>query len=473
LTIRPLDQKSEQTLIARLLDDTATDDDIALLVEQNTPAAVDAVLKRLAVQPYLLWRLSEFVRKSAPCDSWTWISALVGSSGNEIEQPLAREMVTAFGERCPAVVADLRRVVADRSQQPNARRHAAQLLGRFRRPEDVRLLIAALREPANIREEASARAGAVEGLADIGGNEATAALIEALEDPKRSLIHVELAAALGRAGSLDAVPALVRQLDSPDSYLVLRAIISLRQLGARSATPDLLRLLTHQNPTLRAYAASALQEIADGSIQEEMQTALSDRDETVQVAAMYYLAKHGDSSFAPVFESRAGATRQPIQEAARTGLHYLGTPSSVEKVRPFIEAENEAVRRSTVVALELLTFRTWAPSKGTDELRPKDFDAWWKADRARPRRAWAIEALQRSSTPDPVVWSPRRLEKIRALEYLGPTEGSDAHTGVHNTNAGSRLEHSHQSRAGLCAVRQNAPRGSSSVSSTGDTSRRV
>lgn len=192
----------------------------------------------------------------------------------------------------------------------------------------------------------------------------------------------------------------------------------MRQRQARSATPDLLRLLAHPNATLRSYAASALGEIADGSIQKEMQAALSDRDENVQVSAMYYLAKHGDSSLAPIFENRIGATRQTIQEAARTGLHYLGTPSSVEKVRPFIESDSEAVRRSTVVALELLTFRTWAPQKGTDELRPADFDAWWRTDRTRSRRAWAIEALERPGASVLMPWVPRNSEKIKALDYL-------------------------------------------------------
>jgi HEAT repeat protein len=149
-----------------------------------------------------------------------------------------------------------------------------------------------------------------------------------------------------------------------------------------------------------------------------MQAALADPDENVQVAAMLYLAKHGDSSLAPIFESRAGATHQSVQEAARTGLHYLGTPASVEKVRPLIESRSEAVRRRAVVALELLTFCTWAPQKGTDELRPADFDAWWQTERQRTRRAWAIEALERPSPPDVVMWSPRGQEKIRALEYL-------------------------------------------------------
>jgi HEAT repeat protein len=418
LTVRPLDQESERTLIARLFNETATYDDVSLLIEQNTPRTVDALLKRLGGEPDVLLLLSAFLRHRAPCESWSSISTLVGSSGNRIEQPGAREIVTAFGERCPAVLADLRRVLDDRSQPPNARRHAALLLGRFRKPEDAPRLTYAMRAPADSVWEVGARAGAVEGLAEIGGEEATAALIETLRDRSSSRIHVDIVRVLARIDRPEVIPALVAQLGSSDSNVVVRAILGLRQRQARTATADLVRLLAHPNATLRVYAASALGDLADGSIQQEMQAALADPDENVQAAALFYLAKHGDSSLAPIFESRAGAGRQQIQEAARTGLHYLGTPASVEKVRPLIESRSEAVRRSTVLALELLTFRTWTPEKGTDELHPADFNAWWQTERKPSRRSWAIEALERPSPPDPLVWSPRRAEKIRALEYL-------------------------------------------------------
>lgn len=210
LTIRPLNQETEQRLIARLVNDTATENDISLLIEQNTPTAVGALLKRLAARTHLLWRLDAFLRKVAPCESWQSLSKLIGASDNTIEQPLAREMMTVFGERCPIVLSDLRRVLTDRSQPPNARRHAALLLGRFRRAQDVPALIAAMRAPADNVWEVGARSGAVDGLAEIGGDAAAAALIETLDDPESSRIHVDIARVLGGLDRADVIPALVK-----------------------------------------------------------------------------------------------------------------------------------------------------------------------------------------------------------------------------------------------------------------------
>jgi HEAT repeat protein len=265
--------------------------------------------------------------------------------------------------------------------------------------------------------ECRARDGAALALGDIGGDHARTALIEAFQDPANQSIHDSIADALGRVGGPGAAAALAAQLGSSDQSLVLRAMHSLRQLNAQSAVPDLVRLLKHRNATIRASAASVLDTIADGSIQAEMKAVLADPDVHVQSSALFYLAKHGDSSLAPIFEERAGATHQYIREAARRGLHTLGTASSVQTIRPLLESESEVIRRSTVAALEQLTFRPWQQRDGT-EMRPADLDAWWRTEGGKSRRDWAAEALERPSTASPVSWSPDRTAKGSALGYL-------------------------------------------------------
>ena len=421
LTIRPLAEDAERTLIARVRGGKATDEDFTMLGAQNTPAANQALIEYLTRQPEYVWRFVRVIQERGDCQVWTAISGLVGSSGNHIEQPLLKDSLLAIGARCPAMLTDLRRRLADRSQPPDVRRHAAVVLGKFRQQEDVPVLIAAMRNrayvPVNDREW-SARAGAVQALADIGGDEAGTALIETLKDPGFAGIHHSITVFVSRLGTPAASAALVSQLDSSNADIVIRATLGLSQLKAKSATPDLIRLMRHRNPTIRLYAALALRQIADDSIQSEMRAALADPSLDVQVQALWYLAMHGDSSLAPLFEERAGSPNQSIRDMARKGLHRFGTTESVGKVRPLIESKAEVVRRSTTLALELLTFRTWQPPNGAEELRPGDFDAWWKANTQQSRQVWAMEALERPATTNVMMWWPPRFEKTRALEYL-------------------------------------------------------
>jgi HEAT repeat protein len=130
------------------------------------------------------------------------------------------------------------------------------------------------------------------------------------------------------------------------------------------------------------------------------------------------LALHGDASLVPLFEARLRSSNQYIREMGRLGLLRVGTSESVANVRPLIESPNEAVRRATTLALELITFKTWQPENGTQELRPADFDMWWEANRRKSRRDWAMEALGRPGTSSARPWRPPRNEKIGALEFL-------------------------------------------------------
>ena len=266
--------------------------------------------------------------------------------------------------------------------------------------------------------ETRARRGAVEGLADVGGEEARTALVEVLSDPQFSQLHHSVVIFLPRIQSQESVPVLISQLGSGNADLVMRAIVGLQQLEARSAIPDLVQLLHHRNASVRIYAASTLRVIADGNIQVEMRTAANDPDEAVQVPALWYLALHGDASLAPLFEARLRSSNQYIREMGRRGLQRVGTPESVTNVRPLIESPSEAVRRNTTLVLELITFKTWQPQNGAQELRPADFDMWWEANRRKSRGDWAMDALGRPSTAGASWWWPPRHEKIRALEFL-------------------------------------------------------
>jgi hypothetical protein len=105
------------------------------------------------------------------------------------------------------------------------------------------------------------------------------------------------------------------------------------------------------------------------------------------------------------------------QETREQSAILLGTFRQRRDV-PLLISADEAVRRNATLVLELITFKTWQPQNGTQELRPADFDGWWEANRRKSRRDWAMDALGRPSTASPSPWWPPRHEKIRALEYL-------------------------------------------------------
>jgi HEAT repeat protein len=420
LTIRPLPSPAENALIARVRTAGASDRDFMLVAAQNSPATNAAVIEYLSRQPENLWRFSRWIRDRGDCRAWTAISPAIGSISHDMLQPLLTDTLLALGARCPTMLDDLRQRLADPGQSPETREQSAVLLGKFRQRKDVPLLIAAMRGgsfPWTDRET-RARSGAVQGLADVGGEEARIALVEALRAPRFSKLHHSIVVFLPRIHTQESVPVLISQLSSRNADVVIRAILGLQQLQARSAVPDLVRLLHDRNATVRRYAASTLRVIADGNIQVEMRAAADDPDEGVQVPALWYLALHGDASLAPLFGVRLGSPNQDIREMGRLGLQRVGTSESVANIRPLIDSPNEAVRRNATLVLELITFKTWQPRNGTQELRPADFDTWWEANRHESRRDWAMEALGRPSTASASTWWPPRHEKIRALEFL-------------------------------------------------------
>ena len=420
LTIRPLPSQAEKALISRVLTGAASDEDFALVGAQNSPATNAAVIEYLSRQPEYLWRFSRWVRDRVDCRAWTAIAPAIGSSGNGMVQPLLADTMLALGARCPTMLDDLRQRLAEPAKSPETREQSAILLGRFRQRQDVPLLISAMRGASLpwTDRETRARSGAVEALADVGGDEARAALVEVLRAPQFSKLHHPVVVFLPRIHSQESVPVLVSQLSSSNATLVIRAILGLQQLQARSAIPDLVRLLHHRNATVRLYAASALRVIADGNIQTEMRAAADDPDEAVQVPALWYLALHGDASLAPLFEARLRSSNQYIREMCRLGLQRVGTSESVANLRPLIESPSETVRRNTTLVLELITFKTWQPQNGTQELRPADFDMWWEANRRKSRRDWAMDAIARPSSASAGAWWAPPSERIRALEYL-------------------------------------------------------
>jgi HEAT repeat protein len=111
------------------------------------------------------------------------------------------------------------------------------------------------------------RADAAEGLALLGGNESSLAIVRLLDDPD-PLVREAAARALGRFADDRAKPALLRAIDRGGTpHFVRAAIASLAQLPGEDVDEELLRLFDQpmQRSATRADAAEAIGRRAEPS----------------------------------------------------------------------------------------------------------------------------------------------------------------------------------------------------------------
>jgi HEAT repeat protein len=276
-----------------------------------------------------------------------------------------------------------------------ARRRAAEALGRIGNPDDVPLLIAVLRRdipglpPATNWYGDPVREGAARALGRIGGAQAAAALSEQLNDRTGNrFIMPVIVEELGRLNPPGVAEALARLLDSSDQTLLVRVLITLRQLRAPSAVPQLLAALTHPNSTVRIYASSALLDLGAVVAPSDLRPALDDRDGSVRANALFHLARHGDATSLPLFLRGITSDVQFEREASVEGIAKFGAAETFAPLRAALATTPETVAPYVSRALRQLTF---APIGGAKSLT--EWDGWWKTHAQRTRLQWAEEAL--------------------------------------------------------------------------------
>jgi HEAT repeat protein len=237
------------------------------------------------------------------------------------------------------------------------------------------------------------REGAVRALGRLGGAEAAAALSEQLNDRTGNrFIMPVIVEELGRLNPPGTAEALVRLLDSSDQSLLVRVLITLRQLRATSVVPQLLAALSHSNSTVRQYASSALLELGAAVAPSDMVPALDSPDGGVRAYALFHLARYGNATALPLFVRSITSELQFEREASVQGIAKFGTPDTFAPLRAALATAPQPVAPSISRALNLLTF---APIWGAKSLM--EWDAWWKTHAERTRLQWAQEALDAPS----------------------------------------------------------------------------
>ena len=267
-----------------------------------------------------------------------------------------------------------------------SRRRAAEALGRIGNPDDVPLLVAVLRgdiaglPPATNWYGDPAREGAARALGRLGGAQAAAGLFEQLNDPigNRFIMPV-IVEELGRLNPPGTAAALARLLDSSDQSVLVRVLVTLRQLRATSTVPQLLEALSHSNSTVRVYASRALLDLGGTVAPLDMRSALDDPDGNVRANALFHLARHGDVTSLPLFVRGLTSDVQFVREASVEGIARFGTPETFAPLRAALERAPGPGALYVEQALHRLTF---APISGSrvaermgrmvEEARPQD-----------------------------------------------------------------------------------------------------
>jgi len=222
-------------------------------------------------------------------------------------------------------------------------------------------------------------------------------LEQLLAEPPQAEVREAAANVLGRIGSADAVPALMKALDDPADNVRWFAVEGLRKLGAVQAVPRISEMLQKDRSAhVREVAASALGELGQPAGVPALRMALDDQNERVRqkaVAALLTLAS-GDYERMMVI---AGAFREKgLHSEARTVLsEVIKTYSGQAEMRSRLidaynvlaevesEQQDHAAAASTYQELDALV-------GGSPEVRRKVVNAY--LDAAEPARV--VDAVE-------------------------------------------------------------------------------
>jgi HEAT repeat protein len=204
------------------------------------------------------------------------------------------------------------------------RQAAIEALGTIADPTAVPLLLGAVKQADQVRDESGAsalRASAVEALGRIGAA-GTDALREALRDRHAKLRETAIAA-LGAAGGERAVAALAETLRDERSSVRQAGAAALARAGGSSAVPSLKDALAHKDPMTRRCAASALGTIDAPEAVAALRQALADREKSVRDSAVDALAAMGSRTAVAALVAELPAADRDLKAAIAARLKTL------------------------------------------------------------------------------------------------------------------------------------------------------
>ena len=197
------------------------------------------------------------------------------------------------------------------------------------------------------------RVEAVSALAEIGGEEASAALAAPLLDAD-PWVRQEAAYAIGATGGETAALTLQAAVADSDMHVRQAAIEALAYADAAASTRVLAVALHDPEPALRAQAVQVLGDLGGGGAIELLHQALNDRDREVRREAIYAFRRVGGDAAAEALRRAMADAHPDMRREAIRGLGALRSESVRPLVRQGLDDPDASVRQTARNVLDRL-----------------------------------------------------------------------------------------------------------------------
>jgi HEAT repeat protein len=208
-------------------------------------------------------------------------------------------------------------------------------------------LLAACNDP-----EFYVRDTALEGLGQLGGEDALPVFAKALEDHRLCVFATR---GLGNLGGEKAVTLLEKALADPDEILRQYAAEALGCAGGERAETLLEKALADPSPKVREGVAKALGDLGGETALTLLEKLLTDADSSVRVEAAHALSRVGVPRALDVLEAALTHADEQVREGAEHALYELGTPNLLVLVGHLLRNPSAKMRVLGVSKLTLST----------------------------------------------------------------------------------------------------------------------
>jgi HEAT repeat protein len=198
----------------------------------------------------------------------------------------------------------------------------------------------------------TARWKILEALGRLGGSQAVAILVDAVND-KDSRVAEEAVRGLGRLQVKDAVPALQQFAGGANGNLLQATLEALGDIGDRRAFPTLEQALAKPDKLIEIQANYALSKLGRKESIALLQGFLKNDpgDEKVGLMAGYYLVKLDNNKGLEHLEKMLKKPDSPLAPQAAEALGKSGNPRAVLVLTEASKAPDNAVRLAVTRAL--------------------------------------------------------------------------------------------------------------------------
>ena len=207
------------------------------------------------------------------------------------------------------------------SADEEERRNAVLMLGAMRDPATIAALRAALKDSAE-----RVRAAALAALGNLSDPTLAPVIATYLTKDKRTFVRKTAAYALGQVGGSEATAALIAGLRDKDMEVRGAAAVALSNTPDASAIEPLTRALTDKSPFVRAYAAAALGvngRAAASAVPALVRALAKDDDHEARRQAATALGRIGEPSARPALERAAHSSDPYLSEVAREAINLI------------------------------------------------------------------------------------------------------------------------------------------------------